>query len=61
MAEETRIEVITGPNGDAEIYELYEDYQPLFYNIRFKGQVSEMFKTLGEAYLEAGRLAGVKT
>lgn len=61
MAEETRIEVIAGPNGDAEIYEMYEDYQPLFYNIHFRGQVSETFKTLGEAYLEAGRLAGVRT
>lgn len=61
MAEETRIEVIAGPNGEAEIYELYEDNQPLFYSIQFKGQVSETYRTLGEAYLEAGRLAGVKT
>ena len=61
MPEETRVEVIAGPNGAAEIYELYAEYQPLYYNIHFKGQVSDTFKTLGEAYLEAGRLAGVKT
>ena len=37
MAEETKIEVIAGPNGEAEIYELYEDYQPLFYQYPFQG------------------------
>ncbi len=61
MAESTKIEVITGPAGDAEIYELYEANQPLQYNIHFKGDQSEVFMTLGEAYLEAGKRAGVKT
>ena len=59
--EVTKIENITGPNGDAEIYELYEANQPLQYNIQFKGEQSEVFMTLGEAYLEAGKRAGVKT
>ena len=59
--EATKIENITGPNGDAEIYELYEANQPLQYNIQFKGEQSEVFMTLGEAYLEAGKRAGVKT
>lgn len=61
MAEATKIEVIAGPKGDAEIYELYEANQPLQYNIHFKGQQSEVFMTLGEAYLEAGKKAGVRT
>jgi len=59
--EATKIENITGPNGDAEIYELYEANQPLQYNIQFKGERSEVFMTLGEAYLEAGKRAGVRT
>ena len=59
--EATKVEVISGPNGDAELYELYESNQPLQYNIYFKGETSEVFMTLGEAYLEAGRRAGVKT
>ena len=61
MAEEDKIEVIAGPNGEAEIYEIYEDNQPLTYTVHFRGNVSEIYKTLGEAYLEAGRLAGVRT
>ena len=61
MAEEDKIETIAGPNGEAEIYEIYEDNQPLTYTVHFKGSVSEIYKTLGEAYLEAGRLAGVRT
>lgn len=59
--EATKVEVISGPNGDAEIFELYESNQPLQYNIQFKGERSEVFMTLGEAYLEAGKRAGVKT
>ena len=61
MAEATKVEVIAGPNGDAEIYELYEANQPLQYQIHFKGEESKVFMTLGEAYLEAGKKAGVKT
>ena len=61
MAEETKVEVIAGPRGDAEIYEIYEANQPLQYSIRFKGEQSQVFMTLGEAYLEAGKKAGVKT
>ncbi len=61
MAEATKVEVIAGPNGNAEIYELYEANQPLQFQIHFKGNQSEVFMTLGEAYLEAGKKAGVKT
>ena len=61
MPEETKIEVIAGPKGEAELFELYEPNQPLRYTIRFKGVQSRTFMTLGEAYLEAGVLAGVKT
>ena len=61
MPDKTKIEVIAGPNGAAELYELYEANQPLRYTIRFKGVQSRTFMTLGEAYLEAGVLAGVKT
>ena len=59
--EATKVEVIAGPNGNAEIFELYESNQPLLYNIHFKGKESEVFMTLGEAYIEAGKQAGVKT
>ena len=61
MADETKVEVIAGPKGDAEIYEIYEANQPLRYSIHFKGQQPEVFMTLGEAYLDAGKKAGVKT
>ena len=61
MAEETKVEVIAGPRGDAEIYEIYEANQPLQYSIRFNGEQSQVFMPLGEAYLEAGKKAGVKT
>jgi hypothetical protein len=61
MPEATKVEVIAGPKGDAEIYELYEANQPLQFQIHFKGDKSEVFMTLGEAYLEAGKKAGVKT
>ena len=61
MPEATKVELIAGPNGNAEIYEIYEANQPLQYQIHFKGDQSAVFMTLGEAYLEAGRKAGVKT
>ena len=59
--EATKVEIIAGPNGYVEIFELYESNQPLLYNIHFKGEESEVFMTLGEAYIEAGKRAGIKT
>jgi hypothetical protein len=60
VAEATTIEVVEGTNGRAEIREVYEANQPLHYEVRFAGQ-TEVFQTLGEAYIEAGKRAGVKT
>lgn len=58
--EKTRIEVVEGPNGAAEIYETFESNQALQYSVVFQGK-TEIFKSLGEAYIEAGVRAGRPT
>ena len=58
--EKTCIETVEGPNGSAEIYETFESNQALQYSVVFQG-VSETFKSLGEAYIEAGLKAGRPT
>ncbi len=63
MAEEL-VTHVEGPNGKAEIYEIPQQYagggQRYEYEIRFGGQ-TQTLKSLGEAYITAGELAGVKT
>ena len=49
-----------GPNGKAEIFEIMVDNRSIEYQVRFKGR-TERYKALGEAYITAGELAGVKT
>jgi hypothetical protein len=58
--EKTRVEVVEGPNGVAEIFETFESNQALQYSVVFKGE-TESFMSLGEAYIEAGNKAGKRT
>lgn len=58
--ERTCIEVVEGPNGAAEIYETFESNQALQYSVVFQGK-TETFRSLGEAYIEAGVKSGRPT
>jgi hypothetical protein len=61
MAGETPIAVIEGPKGKVEIFELWAATgHAMEYQLKFKSQ-TKSFNNLGEAYLEAGELAGTKT
>lgn len=59
-SERVRIEVVEGPNGSAEIFEDFTSNQALQYSVVFRDQ-TEVFKSLGEAYIEAGLKAGKQT
>ena len=59
-SERTRVEVVEGPNGTAEIFEDFESNQAMQYTVLFNGQ-TETFMSLGEAYIEAGLKAGRRT
>ena len=59
-SERTRVEVVEGPNGSAEIFEEFQSNQATRYTVIFNGQ-TETFMSLGEAYIEAGNKAGKKT
>ena len=54
------VAVVDGPNGKAEIFEIYTEGRNMEYKIVFNGQ-AETFPSLGEAYIEAGNRAGTKT
>ncbi|HLF72253.1 MAG TPA: hypothetical protein VI759_08900 [Dehalococcoidia bacterium] len=54
------VAVVEGPNGKAEVFEIYTDGRNMEYKIVFKGK-TETYKSLGEAYIEAGERAGTKT
>jgi hypothetical protein len=58
--ERTKVETVVGPNGEAEIYEVFESNQALQYSVVFNGQ-TETYRSLGEAYIEAGVKAGKPT
>ncbi len=63
MAIKTLITAVEGPLGKAELYELAEDGSAAVaveYGVEFKGNMAK-FLTLGEAYIEAGELAGKPT
>ena len=59
-SERTRVEVVEGPNGTAEIFEDFVSNQAMQYTVLFNGQ-TETFMSLGEAYIEAGLKAGRRT
>ena len=59
MASETPVAVIEGPKGKAEIFEFVVK-NIIEYQVRCNNE-TKTFNNLGEAYLEAGELAGTKT
>ncbi len=60
MADEPPVAVVEGPNGTAEIFEIWESGRLLEYKVNFKGQ-TETSVNIGAAYILAGEKAGVKT
>jgi hypothetical protein len=62
MATKTSLTVVEGPNGNAELFEVADDGSTVAteYQVEFKGQ-SQTYQTMGEAYIEAGVLAGTQT
>jgi hypothetical protein len=63
MAETTEDEpvaVITGPKGDAQIFEVWLSGRQAEYQVLFNGQ-KETYRNIGEAYIAAGEKSGTKT
>jgi hypothetical protein len=60
MATETPVTVVEGPNGKAEVFEVKKPDGQTAYELRFQGK-KELYMAIGEAYVEAGAKAGVKT
>lgn len=64
MAGPELVTAVEGPKGKAEIFEIPKAMesggQQFEYDVRFNGQ-SQVCKSLGEAYITAGELAGVHT
>ena len=60
MADEMSLAVVEGPKGTAEIVEVAETGKAPEYQVRINGQ-KHTYKSLGEAYIEAGQKAGVRT
>ena len=65
MAETTLLTTIEGPNGKSEIFEIVQPVesggQRFEYEVRYNDAQAQVCKALGEAYIIAGELAGVKT
>ena len=59
MADEP-VAVVEGPKGKAEIYEVMGDNKITEYQVKMADKV-QSYKSLGEAYIEAGEMAGTKT
>ena len=58
ISSETPIAVIEGPKGKAEIYEyLVREQNIIEYQVKCNGEV-KTYNNLGEAYIDAGELAG---
>ncbi|HEX5370841.1 MAG TPA: hypothetical protein VFY10_15645 [Dehalococcoidia bacterium] len=60
MTTEAPVAVVEGPKGKAEIYEIFGDGRNLEYKV-VCGSRTDTYKSLGEAYIEAGELVGTKT
>lgn len=64
MPETTLLTTIEGPKGKAEIFEVVQPVesggQRFEYEVRYNKE-TQVCKALGEAYIVAGELAGVKT
>lgn len=59
MSRDTLVEVVEGPRGRAEVYEIQESLSSIVYEVRFAGE-SARFDSIGEAYIEAGLKSGKK-
>jgi hypothetical protein len=60
MTTEAPVAVVEGPKGKAEIFEIFGDGRNLEYKV-VCGDKTESYKSLGEAYIEAGEMVGTKT
>jgi hypothetical protein len=62
MANKTSLTVVEGTKGKAELFEIADESTTVAteYQVEFKGE-SHKFQTMGEAYIEAGVLAGAQT
>lgn len=60
MATQMSVATVEGPKGTAEIFELWKPGESMAYEVRFQGG-TETYRSLGEAYIEAGDRTGVKT
>ena len=62
-ATETVIATVEGPEGTAEVVELQAPGKNTEYETRFRGKhetLQWVFPSMGEAYIEAKKCAGVK-
>jgi len=59
MTTDAPVAVVEGPKGKAEIYEITTDARTQVYRVMHNGQTEE-YKSLGEAYIEAGEKVGTK-
>jgi hypothetical protein len=59
MTTDAPVAVVEGPKGKAEIYEVMTDARTQVYEVRHNGQ-TDTYKSLGEAYIEAGEKVGTK-
>jgi hypothetical protein len=62
MATKTSLTVIEGPKGKAELFEVADESTTVAteYLVEFNG-ASQTYQTMGEAYIEAGEMAGTPT
>jgi hypothetical protein len=59
MTTEAPVAVVEGPKGKGEIYEITTDARTQVYQVKYEGKTEE-YKSLGEAYIEAGEKVGTK-
>ena len=57
---EESVAVVDGPNGTAEIFEVWSKGRLQEYKVKF-GDQTESFTNIGEAYIEAGKKSGKPT
>lgn len=57
---EPPVAVVEGPNGAAEIFEIWDAGKLVEYEVKFR-DIVEKYANIGEAYIEAGDKVGVKT
>ena len=56
----TLLNTVDGPKGKAELYEVMDGGPQPVYEV-VCGGTKQSFKSMGEAYITAGELAGTKT